>query len=305
MSGSSQDQPFVSEDTLSGSRDVGQEPTKDGFDRGKRRRALIERASRAVERMKTTAPASVWSRLNAVDFLSSSMQFAAMAVFCLLPFLFLAAAITGGDIRRTIITRLGLDESAAREIDALIAPGNHALSSLGIVGVLFALSGALGVASTLQGWYQRVFDIPPRKSWRRRIANQSLWTGGMLGYIVLQVLIGRELGSTGARVPFYVVSFIVAVGFFWWTAHMLLMGRIDWQPLFPTALATAVCVSGLSVASSLFFSGMVVSNHKTYGPLGVVMVLLSYLVGLAVCVHLGAVVGRMWSERKPRAGIEP
>jgi len=33
----------------------------------------------------------------------------------------------------------------------------------------------------------------------------------------------------------------------------------------------------------------------------VVTVLLSYLIGLAVCLHLGAVAGRMWNERGPRA----
>ena len=36
-------------------------------------------------------------------------------------------------------------------------------------------------------------------------------------------------------------------------------------------------------------------------PIGVVTVLLSYLIGLAVCLHLGAVAGRMWNERGPRA----
>jgi len=35
-------------------------------------------------------------------------------------------------------------------------------------------------------------------------------------------------------------------------------------------------------------------------------VLLSYLIGLGVCLHLGAVAGRMWNERgsQPPAGPE-
>jgi hypothetical protein len=40
-----------------------------------------------------------------------------------------------------------------------------------------------------------------------------------------------------------------------------------------------------------------VSGQADYGPIGVVTVLLSYLIGLAVCLHLGAVAGRMWNER--------
>jgi membrane protein len=63
-------------------------------------------------------------------------------------------------------------------------------------------------------------------------------------------------------------------------------------------LATAVCVTGLGVFSGLLFSQQVVSSHSDYGSIGVVMVLLSYLIGLAVCIHLGAVAGRMWDERR-------
>jgi hypothetical protein len=41
----------------------------------------------------------IWSRLNAVDFMNSSMQFAALAVLALFPFLVVVAAETGGDVR--------------------------------------------------------------------------------------------------------------------------------------------------------------------------------------------------------------
>jgi hypothetical protein len=35
------------------------------------------------------------------------------------------------------------------------------------------------------------------------------------------------------------------------------------------------------------------------------MVLLSYLIGLGVCIHLGAVAGRMWNERGPEPPADP
>jgi membrane protein len=75
------------------------------------------------------------------------------------------------------------------------------------------------------------------------------------------------------------------------------MGRITWRALFPVGIVTAVCVTGLGVFSALLFSGQIVSGAADYGPIGVVTVLLSYLIGLAVCLHLGAVAGRMWNER--------
>jgi hypothetical protein len=37
--------------------------------------------------MRTTTAGTFWSRLNAADFMNSSLQFAALAVVCLFPFL--------------------------------------------------------------------------------------------------------------------------------------------------------------------------------------------------------------------------
>jgi membrane protein len=229
--------------------------------------------------------------------MNSSVQFAALAVLCLFPFLVIVAAEAGGDARNTFVTRLGLNQSAARDVNTLISPGKHAVSTLTVFGAAFVLLGAIGIASTLQTWYQRVYDQPPARGWARQLLNRLIWLGGLLAYLALQVLIGRELAQVGGRVPIYVVTFVVAVGFYWWTIHILLFGRVGWGQLFPAALATAFCLTGLGVFSALLFSGQIVSSNRDYGPIGVVTVLLSYLIGLGVCLHLGAVLGRMWNER--------
>jgi membrane protein len=79
--------------------------------------------------------------------------------------------------------------------------------------------------------------------------------------------------------------------------RFLLDGRIGWRALFPAALATGFCLTGLAVFSLLLFSGSIISGEKSYGPIGVVLVLLYYLIGAGVCLLLGAVFGKMWSER--------
>jgi hypothetical protein len=99
----------------------------------------------------------------------------------------------------------------------------------------------------------------------------------------------------------FVVAFFVALVFWSWTIFLLLRGRIGPRAVIPGGVATAVCVTGLSVFSYLFFSGYLISNYNDYGGLGVVMVVLSYFIGLGVCVHLGAVFGAMWNERHPKA----
>jgi hypothetical protein len=120
--------------------------------------------SHAFDWVRTTKAGTFWSKLNAVDFMNSSLQFAALAVVCLFPFLITVSAESGGDARHALIARLGLDERAARDVDALMSSGSHTVTTLSIVGAVFVLLGAMGIASTLQIWYQRVYDQPPAQT---------------------------------------------------------------------------------------------------------------------------------------------
>jgi len=267
---------------------------------------LLDIESRVAEWVKATTAGTFWSRLNAVDFMNSSMQFAVLAVLCLFPFVFFVSAESGGDARHALIARLGLDQKAANDVNQLMSSGSHAVTDLSIVGVAMVLLGAVGIASTLQVWYQRVYDQPPAPNWARQLANRSLWLGGLLVYLTVQDFAWTQLKQAGAaRFTTYLATFILALAFYWWTPHVLLMGRLTWRHLFPAAIATAVCVTGLGVFSALLFSGQIVSGAADYGPIGVVTVLLSYLIGLAVCLHLGAVAGRMWNERGSRPPADP
>ena len=155
-------------------------------------------------------------------------------------------------------------------------------------------------------WYQRLYDQLPAPKWTRQLANRFLWLGGLLVYLTVQDFSWTQLKQAGfARVTTYIATFILAVAFYWWTPHVLLLGRVAWRRLYPAAIATAVCVTGLGVISALVFSPQIVSSHADYGSIGVVTVLLSYLIGLAVCIHLGAVAGRMWDERRSEPPADP
>jgi membrane protein len=269
-------------------------------------RRLLAMESRAVERVKATAAGTYWSRLNAVDFMNSSMQFAVLAVLALFPFVFLVSAESGGDARHALIARLGLNQKAAHDVNVLMSSGNHAVTDLSIAGAALVLLGAIGIASTLQVWYQRVYDQAPAPNWARQLANRLLWLGGLLVYLTVQDFSWTQLKQFGgAWITGYIATFILALAFYWWTPHVLLMGRITWRRLFPAALATAACVTGLGVFSALLFSAQIVSGQADYGPIGVVTVLLSYLIGLGVCLHLGAVAGRLWNERDSKPPADP
>jgi membrane protein len=267
---------------------------------------LLDQGSHAVDRVKATTAGTFWSRLNAIDFMNSSLQFAALAVLCLFPFLITVSAESGGDARHALVARLGLDQQATRDVDKLMSSGSHTVTTLSVVGAAVVLFGALGIASTLQVWYERAYGQAPAQNMARQLANRLLWLGGLMGYLTLQDFSFIQLKQVGgARVPIYIATFILAVPFYWWTPHVLLMGRVAWGRLFPVGLATAGCVTGLGVFSGLLFSQQIASSASDYGPIGVVMVLLSYLIGLGVCIHLGAVAGRMWDESRSEPPADP
>jgi membrane protein len=267
---------------------------------------LLDKGAHAADWVRATTAGTFWSRLNAVDFMNSSLQFAALAVLCLFPFLVIFSAESGGDARHGLVARLGLDQKAAQDVDQLMSSGRHAVTTLSIVGAAVVLLGAIGIASTLQVWYQRVYDQAPARKVTRQLADRLLWLAGLAGYLIIQDLSWTHLNQVGpGRVLAYIATFILAVAWYWWTPHVLLLGRVAWGRLFPVAVATAGCVTGLGVFSALVFSWQIVSSDADYGSIGVMMVLLFYLIGLGVCIHLGAVAGRMWNEHGSEPPADP
>jgi len=267
-------------------------------------KGLAGKATHAVDQVQSGTVGNLYGRLNAADFMNSAFQFAALALLCLFPFIIIVSAALGGDGRRIIVSRLGLSPQAAKDVDALMSSGHNALASLNAVGIVFLLMSGIAIASTLQTWYQRMFEVEPPKSWLKQMAIRLVWLASMVVNVALLALVGLKTGPAGGRLLMFVCEFVISLLFWWWTLYLLLFGRSAWRELFPAALATAICLTGLGVFSALLFSNSVVSDNKNYGSIGTVMVLLSWCIGFGVVVHLGAVIGRMWNERGGREAGE-
>ena len=267
-----------------------------------RGRALLGKGNAAIVWAKATPAGILWTRLNAADFINSAFQFATYALLCIFPFMIVVTAAAGGSFRKVLIARLGLNPQAATDVDALIASGSQALASLTVLGIAFLTLSAIGIATNLQAWYQKVYDQPPPPGdWMRPLLSRLVWVAGLLASLWLHVEAGRQVGPAGHHVLIFAALFVIDLLFWWWTAHVLLLGTMSWRALFPAALATSLCFAGLGVYSSIGFSRSIISDDKRYGPVGVVMVLVTYFIAIGVVVHLGAVLGRMWNERHAAA----
>jgi membrane protein len=123
----------------------------------------------------------------------------------------------------------------------------------------------------------------------------------LLGVLILEgstdIPLRRAVGVIGRNL----VSFVEVTIFFWWTMHLLLAGRVRWRHLIRPAFVSGLFWFGFALFSSVYFSSALISEHKLYGTLGVVFILVSWFIAIGAVIVLGAACGAVWQERKDRA----
>jgi membrane protein len=264
----------------------------------------VQAVRERMARFEKSAAGRYWSHLSTADFMNSSFAFAALAVLSAFPFLAVSSSVLGGDIRKAIVARMGLNVQATHDVNTLIATGNQAVATLTWVSAIVLVLGGIGMASTLQTWYHRIYEQTPPKGFLRHIAYQFAGVVAFTLYISSEVWLFDKVRHVGGSGLVFLLTFVLAVLFWWWSTYMLLYRQVPLRRLFPAGVATGLCITGLGVVSSLMFSGQITSGERSYGPAGVVIALISFLVGFGVCLHLGAVFGRMWNEwQAERASI--
>jgi membrane protein len=263
------------------------------------RRGLQDRLARFDQ----SAAGKYWAHLSTADFMNSSFAFAALAVLSAFPFLAVSSSVIGGDIRKAIVARMGLDAQAKHDVEALVASGNQAVATLTWFSAVVLVLGGIGMASTLSAWYHRIYERTPPKGLLRHLVYQVAGVAAFTLYISLEVWLFDKVRPVGGSGLIFLLTFVFAVLFWWWSSYMLLYGRVPLRQMLPAGVATGACITGLGIVSSLFFSDQVTSGQRSYGPAGVVIALITFLVGFGVCLHAGAVFGRMWNERQSERAL--
>jgi uncharacterized BrkB/YihY/UPF0761 family membrane protein len=219
-----------------------------------------------------------------------------LAVLSVFPLLAVTSAVIGGDIRDAIVARMGLNAQATHDVEGLIAHGNQAVDTLTWVSAIVLVLGGIGMASTLSTWYHRMYDRTPPKGVVRHLAYQAAGVAAFTLYIAFEVWLFDLVRPVGGRGLIFLLTFVFAVLFWWLSTYMLLYRQVPLRQMLPAGVATGACITGLGVVSAFFFSDQVTSGQRSYGPAGVVLALITFLVGFGVCLHAGAVFGRMWNE---------
>jgi membrane protein len=239
-------------------------------------------------------------KASALDFANQATLLGAGLLASLLPLLILLSAFANNRVDDDIALRLGLDDRAARIVSSLFRSSAATFSVATLSSLIFVAAGTIAVASSLQQIYEKVFAVPHRGI--RDLPRLLVWVAALCGAVVLESLVGRPArNATGGRGLVDLVTFAIFTPFFWWSMHFLLGGRVHWRRLLPSAIATGVLFAGLGVISELYFSSTIITDSRTFGAIGAVFSILTWLIALGVVIILGALAGVVWSDRRARA----
>ena len=234
-----------------------------------------------------------------------ALGFAALAILTVIPLLILVAATSPArhhGLAGWVVYGMDLTGSSADAVRRLFFAPARVLGTTSVFSALLLGVAGVSFAGSVQAGFERIWGLPAgpwHKIWR-----QAVWLAGLIAYIYAVATVGavtnRGLAETAGRVA---VAVVLGIAFFWWGLRFLIRGRVSYLAALPGAVATVVCLAGLRVFSGLVFEPLIASNAVSYGALGTVLIVQSWLIGVGWVVYGGQLFGRWFhaGRLQPRA----
>jgi membrane protein len=272
-----------------------------------RQRQMSQGTYRAVHHAVLRGAGRVWSdfRVNDLhrsgkefELMERAMGFAALAMLTVFPLLIVVAAAgaaTHHGVAVWVVYGMGLTGSSARAVTQLFSAPGKVLSTTSVFSLVLAAVFGMTFAGSVQGGFERIWGLPAMP-WHR-IWRQAVWLIVLIAYIYAAATVGAPTRHTPAQtVSRVLVAIVLGLVFFWWGLRFLVGGRVSYLAGMPGAVATLAFLAGLRVFSTLVFEPLVVTNAVTYGALGTVLVVQSWLIGVGWVVYGGQLFGRWFYD---------
>ena len=256
-------------------------------------------AGAAQGRFEGSSAQTFLGQLGALDFTNSIILFGSALLISVLPFVILLSSLANHRIDTDLSRHIGLDRQGALIVSRLFRSSPAHSTAAIVTALVFAAVGTIAVASSLQVIYERVFGQPHR-GWKD-VPRFVTWASVLFGALVADSVISRPVLTAAGPAGQGLVTYAGVAGFFWWTMHFLLAGRVPWRLLLRPALLTALFWIGLELFSSVYFSASIVSDSRLYGTIGVVFSLMIWFIAIGAVIVLGAVAGATWNQHKGRS----
>jgi len=275
-------------------------------------RELSQGPHRAVRRAVRQGAGRVWHDFRLKDLYHSgkefelvgrAMGFAALAMLTVIPLLVVVAAASAAahhGVAVWVVYGMGLTRSPANAVIQLFAAPARVLNTTSVFSAL--LLGVFGVtfAGSVQAGFEKVWGLPAgpwHKIWR-----QAVWLAALIAYIYAAATVGAVTRHAPAgTVSQVTVAVLLGIGFFWWGLRFLVGGRVSYLAALPGAVATVAFLAGLRAFSIVFFEPLIVANAVTYGAVGTVLIVQSWLIGVGWVIYGGQLFGRWFHDGWLRA----
>jgi membrane protein len=232
------------------------------------------------------------------ELMGRAMGFAALAMLTVLPLLVVvaaASAATHHGLAVWVVYGMGLTGSSARAVVELFSAPARVLSTTSAFSLVLVAVFGVTFAGSVQAGFERIWGLPAgpwHKIWR-----QAVWLVVFIAYIYAAATVGAPTRHAPAET---VIRVLVAIGlgivFFWWGPRFLTGGRVSYLAAMPGAVVTVALLAGLRVFSALVFQPLIVTNAVTYGALGTVLIVQSWLIGVGWVVYGSQLFGRWFHD---------
>src|ERR1700733_9352087 len=266
--------------------------------------SAIERTGRAAERAGRTAddfrqrrpvlafPVAVWKKFNDDQAGNLAALIAYYGFTAIFPLLLVLATVLNIVLKDNPSLQKTLTDSALAQYPVI---GQQIKTQLGsipgtglplIIGAIFLVFGARGVANAMQNALCEVWGIP-RKG-RPGFPMSQVWSLALLltvaiGFIVTTFLSGLAGGAghlltgVGATIGAVLVSLVLNVGVFWLGFRLATARLVRWRDLLVGAVIAAFIWQVLQVAGGYVVSHQLHRANELYGTFGVVLGLVAWL----------------------------
>jgi membrane protein len=239
------------------------------------------------------------TELVRVEVIDRAMVIAAQGLLALVPLLIVTAAFLPHDVAVALTDRFesvtGLTSNDTRSMHQALAP-DQVRSQFGVLGALITLFSATSFARSIQRMNERNWQlshIGGVRGNRRCFA----WLAGWLVLLQVVALLGTVLRGVGpAGLLRLAEQCLTSSLLWWWSAYVLLLGRVRWSHLLPGAVVTGIALTVYSVASGVVMPTYARTSAQQLGSLGLVLAATTWLIGVGFVLVVAAVIGRVLAE---------
>jgi membrane protein len=232
------------------------------------------------------------------ELMQRALGFAALALLTVIPLLILVAAAGPAPHRGLagwVVYGMGLAGSSADAVTRLFSAPGRVLGTTSVFSALVLSVSGVALAGSVQAGFERIWGLlagPWHKIWR-----QAVWLAALIAYLYAAATVGSVTNTGVAESAVRVaVAVVLGVVFFWWGLRFLIGGRVSYLAALPGAVATLVGLTGLRAFSGLVFEPLIVRNAVSYGALGTVLIVQSWLIGVGWVVYAGQLFGRWFYD---------